>query len=286
MNESDQSELHLACEPTTPQAVLAALSTHRRLLIRRAVTENPNTPPGLLVRLGCLFPKSFAQNPSVPLLLIEDPEYLSRWPLLLRRLLSLRELPAFLWYEARRHKSREVRVLLADSPHAPPSLLSSLLHDPSAIVQRRALLNQKTPAKEKAQKKGARTIGDAIAEMCESLGYAPHDNAQLQRALQMLSWREAEVLRLCFGLPEDGQAPVGAEEGIHLGGFIENKAQLTPKEEKVLRARFDIGKKSEHTQEEVVGQDFEVTRERIRSMDEQALRKLRNPFNSGRCEFR
>jgi len=54
---------------------------------------------------------------------------------------------------------------------------------------------------------------------------------------------------------------------------------LTPREEKVLRMRFGIGEKSDHTLEEV-GQDFEVTRERIRQIEAKALRKLRHPSRS------
>ena len=53
-------------------------------------------------------------------------------------------------------------------------------------------------------------------------------------------------------------------------------ATLTPREEKVLRMRFGIGEKSDHTLEEV-GQDFDVTRERIRQIEAKALRKLRHP---------
>jgi len=56
---------------------------------------------------------------------------------------------------------------------------------------------------------------------------------------------------------------------------------LTPREERVLRMRFGIGEKSDHTLEEV-GQDFEVTRERIRQIEAKALRKLRHPSRSKR----
>ena len=56
-------------------------------------------------------------------------------------------------------------------------------------------------------------------------------------------------------------------------------ATLTPREEKVLRMRFGIGERSDHTLEEV-GQDFEVTRERIRQIEAKALRKLRHPSRS------
>ena len=98
------------------------------------------------------------------------------------------------------------------------------------------------------------------------------------------------------------ETPIGEEEDSHLGDFIEDKrimspadavismnlseqtrkvlATLTPREEKVLRMRFGIGEKSDHTLEEV-GQDFFVTRERIRQIEAKALRKLRHP---SRCK--
>lgn len=94
------------------------------------------------------------------------------------------------------------------------------------------------------------------------------------------------------------ETPIGEEEDSHLGDFIEDKrvaspvdavinlnlseqtrkalATLTPREEKVLRMRFGIGEKADHTLEEV-GQDFTVTRERIRQIEAKALRKLRHP---------
>ncbi len=94
------------------------------------------------------------------------------------------------------------------------------------------------------------------------------------------------------------ETPIGEEEDSHLGDFIEDKkavnpadavmslnltertrralATLTPREEKVLRMRFGIGEKADHTLEEV-GQDFHVTRERIRQIEAKALRKLRHP---------
>ena len=94
------------------------------------------------------------------------------------------------------------------------------------------------------------------------------------------------------------ETPIGEEEDSHLGDFIEDKkvtspvdavinlnlseqtrkvlSTLTPREEKVLRMRFGIGEKADHTLEEV-GQDFAVTRERIRQIEAKALRKLRHP---------
>jgi RNA polymerase primary sigma factor len=58
-------------------------------------------------------------------------------------------------------------------------------------------------------------------------------------------------------------------------------ATLSPREERVLRMRFGIGERTDHTLEEV-GQDFEVTRERIRQIEAKALRKLRHPSRSKR----
>ena len=99
------------------------------------------------------------------------------------------------------------------------------------------------------------------------------------------------------------ETPIGEEEDSHLGDFIEDKntlspadnmvsaslseatrkvlATLTPREERVLRLRFGIGQATDHTLEEV-GQDFEVTRERIRQIEAKALRKLRHPARSKR----
>jgi RNA polymerase primary sigma factor len=101
------------------------------------------------------------------------------------------------------------------------------------------------------------------------------------------------------------ETPIGEEEDSHLGDFIEDKAvispadaviamslseqtrkvlaTLTPREERVLRMRFGIGEKSDHTLEEV-GQDFDVTRERIRQIEAKALRKLRHPSRSKRLK--
>ncbi|TPG35429.1 RNA polymerase sigma factor RpoD, partial [Roseomonas nepalensis] len=94
------------------------------------------------------------------------------------------------------------------------------------------------------------------------------------------------------------ETPVGDEEGAHLGDFLEDEnavmpldvavrsglrdaaakalSGLTPREERVLRMRFGIGMNSDHTLEEV-GQQFNVTRERIRQIEAKALRKLKHP---------
>ena len=101
------------------------------------------------------------------------------------------------------------------------------------------------------------------------------------------------------------ETPVGEEDDSHLGDFIEDRnavspvealvnvslseqtdrvlATLTPREEQVLRMRFGIGHRSDHTLEEV-GRDFAVTRERIRQIEAQALRKLRHPSRARRLK--
>ena len=101
------------------------------------------------------------------------------------------------------------------------------------------------------------------------------------------------------------ETPVGEDEDSHLSDFIEDKrvatpadavsslnlteqtkkvlATLTPREEQVLRMRFGIGEKSDHTLEEV-GHEFAVTRERIRQIEAKALRKLRHPSRSKRLK--
>lgn len=101
------------------------------------------------------------------------------------------------------------------------------------------------------------------------------------------------------------ETPIGDEEDSHLGDFIEDRktavpveavvnmglleqtqkvlSTLTPREEKVLRMRFGIGEQTDHTLEEV-GQDFTVTRERIRQIEAKALRKLRHPSRSNQLK--
>src|SRR6266511_953774 len=101
--------------------------------------------------------------------------------------------------------------------------------------------------------------------------------------------------------PLSMETPIGDEEDSHLGDFIEDKnailpidaaiqsnlretttrvlASLTPREERILRMRFGIGMNTDHTLEEV-GQQFSVTRERIRQIEAKALRKLKHPSRS------
>jgi RNA polymerase primary sigma factor len=109
-----------------------------------------------------------------------------------------------------------------------------------------------------------------------------------------------KVLKIAIE-PISLETPIGEEEDNNIGDFLEDKSQLnpsesvmsgslaeqtvkalatlTPREEKVLRMRFGIGERSDHTLEEV-GQNFEVTRERIRQIEAKALRKLRHPSRS------
>jgi RNA polymerase primary sigma factor len=123
---------------------------------------------------------------------------------------------------------------------------------------------------------------------------------ELADKLQMPLEKVRKVLKIAKE-PISLETPVGDEEDSHLGDFIEDKnatlpiesaihanlretttrvlASLTPREERVLRMRFGIGMNTDHTLEEV-GQQFSVTRERIRQIEAKALRKLKHPSRS------
>ncbi|MFW5875781.1 MAG: RNA polymerase sigma factor RpoD [Myxococcota bacterium] len=135
--------------------------------------------------------------------------------------------------------------------------------------------------------------------LVQELGREPTPEEIAER-MEMPLDKVRKVLKIAKE-PISLETPIGEEEDSHLGDFIEDKGAaspvesvintnledqtrrvlqtLTPREEKVLRMRFGIGEKSDHTLEEV-GQDFEVTRERIRQIEAKALRKLRHPSRS------
>ena len=137
--------------------------------------------------------------------------------------------------------------------------------------------------------------------LVQDLGREPTPE-EIAEKMEMPIEKVRKVLKIAKE-PISLDTPIGEEEDSHLGDFIEDKAvtspseavismslaeqtrkvlaTLTPREEKVLRMRFGIGEKSDHTLEEV-GQDFEVTRERIRQIEAKALRKLRHPSRSKR----
>ena len=132
--------------------------------------------------------------------------------------------------------------------------------------------------------------------LVQELGREPTPE-EIAEKMDMAIEKVRKVLKIAKE-PISLETPIGEEEDSHLGDFIEDKrimspadavismnlseqtrkvlATLTPREEKVLRMRFGIGEKSDHTLEEV-GQDFFVTRERIRQIEAKALRKLRHP---------
>ncbi len=123
---------------------------------------------------------------------------------------------------------------------------------------------------------------------------------ELAEKLAMPLEKVRKVLKIAKE-PISLETPIGDEEDSHLGDFIEDKnvvlpidaaiqsnlretttrvlASLTPREERVLRMRFGIGMNTDHTLEEV-GQQFSVTRERIRQIEAKALRKLKHPSRS------
>jgi RNA polymerase primary sigma factor len=139
--------------------------------------------------------------------------------------------------------------------------------------------------------------------LIQELGREPNPE-EIAAKMDMPVEKVRKVLKIAKE-PISLETPVGEEEDSHLGDFIEDKkvinpseaivnlnlaeqtrrvlSTLTPREEKVLRMRFGIGEESDHTLEEV-GQDFNVTRERIRQIEAKALRKLRHPSRSNKLK--
>jgi RNA polymerase primary sigma factor len=136
-------------------------------------------------------------------------------------------------------------------------------------------------------------------QMLHEMGREPTPE-ELSEKLAMPLEKVRKVLKIAKE-PISLETPIGDEEDSHLGDFIEDKnavlpldaaiqsnlretttrvlASLTPREERVLRMRFGIGMNTDHTLEEV-GQQFSVTRERIRQIEAKALRKLKHPSRS------
>ena len=136
-------------------------------------------------------------------------------------------------------------------------------------------------------------------QMLHEIGREPTPE-ELSEKISMPLDKVRKVLKIAKE-PISLETPVGDEDDSHLGDFIEDKmavqpleaaihanlretttrilASLTPREERVLRMRFGIGMNTDHTLEEV-GQQFSVTRERIRQIEAKALRKLKHPSRS------
>ena len=136
-------------------------------------------------------------------------------------------------------------------------------------------------------------------QMLHEIGREPTPE-ELSAKLQMPLEKVRKVMKIAKE-PISLETPIGDEEDSQLGDFIEDKnavlpldaaiqgnlkdtttrvlASLTPREERVLRMRFGIGMNTDHTLEEV-GQQFSVTRERIRQIEAKALRKLKHPSRS------
>ena len=136
-------------------------------------------------------------------------------------------------------------------------------------------------------------------QMLHEIGREPTPD-ELAQKLSMPLDKVRKVLKIAKE-PISLETPIGDEEDSHLGDFIEDKnavipldaavhsnlretttrvlSSLTPREERVLRMRFGIGMNTDHTLEEV-GQQFSVTRERIRQIEAKALRKLKHPSRS------
>ncbi len=135
--------------------------------------------------------------------------------------------------------------------------------------------------------------------LVQELGHEP-TSEEIAERMDIPVVKVRKVLKIAQE-PISLETPIGEEEDSHLGDFIEDRQvvspaeavitldlkeqtdsvlkTLTPREEKVIKMRFGVGDGSEHTLEEV-GQDFAVTRERIRQIEAKALRKLRHPSRS------
>ena len=114
-------------------------------------------------------------------------------------------------------------------------------------------------------------------QMLHELGYEPTPN-ELADRLSMPVDKVRKVLKITRE-PVSLDNPIGDEDGGSLGDFIEDKNAMQPLEAAILRMRFGIGMSTDHTLEEV-GQQFFVTRERIRQIEAKALRKLKHPSRS------
>ena len=136
-------------------------------------------------------------------------------------------------------------------------------------------------------------------EMFSELGREPTPE-ELAKKLHMAPEKVRHILKITKE-PLSLETPIGEEGDSHLGDLIEDQntiqpidamiqshlretasralASLTPREERIVRMRFGLGMNSDHTLEEV-GQQFSVTRERIRQIEAKALRKLRHPGRS------
>jgi RNA polymerase primary sigma factor len=136
-------------------------------------------------------------------------------------------------------------------------------------------------------------------QMFNEIGREPTPE-ELAKKLQMPLEKVRKTLKIAKE-PLSLETPVGEEEDAHLGDLIEDKnaiqpidamiqsnlrettthvlASLTPREERIVRMRFGLGMNSDHTLEEV-GQQFSVTRERIRQIEAKAIRKLKHPSRS------
>jgi len=139
--------------------------------------------------------------------------------------------------------------------------------------------------------------------LVQEMGREPHPEEIAER-MELPVEKVRKILKIAKE-PISLETPIGEDEDSHLGDFIEDKkavlpadaivsknlveqvqrvlSTLTSREEKVLRMRFGIGEKYDHTLEEV-GQDFSVTRERIRQIEAKSLRKLRHPSRSKRLK--
>jgi hypothetical protein len=149
MNKPDPTyEVRLAeaQNPMTSTARLVELSNDENLEVKRNVTLNPNTPLEALIRLGQLFFKEFAQNPSLQLFLLEDPNFLQKLPWrLLNDLTNISQLPEFLMEAFVSSPYEKIQEKMASHPKLPKEYIEHFLLHENRNIRKRATLNPNTP---------------------------------------------------------------------------------------------------------------------------------------------
>jgi RNA polymerase primary sigma factor len=180
--------------------------------------------------------------------------------------------------------------------------LSAVGHTEPAIASASGEFSHRSAAFGTPLSRYSHTINKIVRtsrQMLHEIGREPTPEELAERLVMPLD-KVRKVMKIAKE-PVSLETPIGDEEDSHLGDFIEDKnavlpvdsaiqsnlrevttrilASLTPREERVLRMRFGIGMNTDHTLEEV-GQQFSVTRERIRQIEAKALRKLKHPSRS------
>ena len=147
-NNAPVEQLEIAENPNTPATQLVQLALTENVKILKAIACNPNTPPNLLVELSGEFLEEIGENPTIELILMENPNFIEN--IFDRHKDSTYCHPETylpLWYleKAKKHSNRNLRRLVARSEHTPISFLKKLIKDPEPFVRAEVIFNDNTP---------------------------------------------------------------------------------------------------------------------------------------------